>query len=139
MKTRRRSGCVALLLLAGLVSAPQAAAQQRGPMGDPAAMVDDHMEALTEAVGLSDEQVALIRPIYEGQAAKLSEMMAGARGQGRSAMEAMRPQLEALRDETHSEVRANLTEEQIEPYEDFVKAQQKERQSRMRGGPPSGR
>jgi Spy/CpxP family protein refolding chaperone len=134
----QRLGLPALLLVFGLAVAPGAEAQQRGPMGDPAAMVDEHIDALTEAVGLSEEQVELIRPIYEAQAKKMSEVFAQYRGQGRTGMEQARPQLEKLRDETHEQVRSNLTEEQMEPYAAFLEEQQEQMRQRRSEGPPSG-
>lgn len=137
--TTRRMGALALLFGIGLAIAPRAVAQeQRGPMGDPAARIDEEMEALTEAVGLSEEQVAAIRPLYEEYAGQMSEMLDAARGEGRAAMGELRPKLGAMRDEMHEQVRGNLNEDQLEPYSKFIEQRQEEMRKRRAGGPPSG-
>jgi hypothetical protein len=107
-------------------------------MGDPAAMVDEHVDALTKAVGLTEEQVKLIRPIYEENAQEMSEMLEAARGQGRSAMEELRPKLGEMRDAMHEQVRANLNDDQLEPYAAFIEEQQVQMRQRRSEGPPSG-
>jgi len=138
MNTRRYGICFGLLLLAGLVLAPRGEAQQRGPMGDPAARIDEEMAALTKAVGLADEQVAAIRPIYEDYTARMTEMMEAARGQGQAAMGELRPELAAMRENLHEEVRLNLADDQLDPYAQYIEERQAEMRERRGAGPPSG-
>ena len=93
--------------------------------------LDTHMTNLAERLELSEEQVVSLRPIFEEQFTRRSELFAqaqagGERGQMRTAMQ----ELQAKTDEKVKEV---LTEEQWGEYEKFM-----EEQRGRRRGPPGG-
>jgi len=116
------AGAVALL-----ATAPLLGQGMRGQGPD----LDTHMANLTERLDLNEEQVAALRPIFEEQFTKRSELFAQAQaGGGRGEMRAA---MQELQTKTGEQVKEVLTETQWGEYEKFM-----EEQRSRRRGPPGG-
>jgi hypothetical protein len=126
---------------------------RRGPDFD----LDRHMERLTERLSLTEEQVAQLRPIFQGHfeamQAMVEQQRAGAearreqmheqREQMRQQGEAMRDAMAQMREQTHGQVAEILTDEQLENFQQFHQQEMRARRGAaergMRGrrsGPP---
>ena len=100
---------VGTALLALVVALPQAASAQRL---SPEERIERRVEALADALDLSDAQALEVRAILEADLADRPPR--GARGSGDRA--ARREQMEARRAETDAQIEAVLTEAQVEAY-----------------------
>lgn len=130
--SRRLFALPAALLL--FVLAATSVFAQQGPRGmDKAAWLDRQMAALTEQVGLTEAQAAQVRPLLEAQFDQRQALFQQARGQGREAMQALRPQMQKLQEETDAKVEALLQEDQVAKYRAYREAQQAQRRG-PRGG-----
>lgn len=118
--TRLAFGAV---LAAGLVLAPEARAQseqqgrarpERGQRMDPAQRIERRVGMMTERLQLSAQQATQIRQILTQE----SEQMRALRekGQGSADREALRPQMQSIRDGTDKKIDAVLTEAQRKTY-----------------------
>lgn len=126
---------------------------RRGPDFD----LDRHMERLTERLSLTEEQVAQLRPIFQGhfeamqamveqrraEAEAQREQMRQQREQMRQQGEAMRDAMAQMREQIHAQMAEILTEEQLEKFEQFrqeeMRARGRAAERGMRGrrsGPP---
>ncbi len=79
-------------------------------------------------LNLTDEQITQIYPIIEEQVEKKKRILEQARGQGRSAMQSMRSQMEEINKETEEKLVNYLTAEQLEQW----RKEQENMQSEMR-------
>ena len=95
--------------------------------GDPAKNLDNRIAMLSEKLQLSDTQTDQIRSILENQIQKRNEIFQAYSSQGNGDRRELRDQMRALREETRSQVKDLLTEEQIAKYE----AWQEERFQKM--------
>jgi hypothetical protein len=112
--------------IAVLTTVPLLGQGRRGPD------LDTHMANLTERLDLSEAQVTTLRPIFEEQFTKRSELFAQAQsGGGRGQMRTVMQELQAKTDEKVKEV---LTDAQWGEYEKFMQ----EQRSRRRGPPERG-
>jgi hypothetical protein len=123
---------LAMLLIVTLWPA-DAKAQGRGPGP---VVTDSLMDSYVSRLNLTSEQEATLRSILETQSEKAREMMGTARAGGREAMEAMRPKLQELQEDTTAEVEALLTEEQIPEYHKIQAEIQEMRRSMRRQRAP---
>jgi len=121
-KAAGTAGAVALLATAPLLG------QGRGGRGPD---LDTHMANLTERLDLNEEQVVALRPIFEEQFTKRSELFAQAQGGGGRGE--MRAAMQEIQTRTDEQVKEVLTEEQWGEYEKFM-----EEQRSRRRGPPGG-
>jgi Spy/CpxP family protein refolding chaperone len=117
------AGAVALLTTTPLLGQGM---RGRGPD------LDTHMTNLTERLDLSEEQVVALRPIFEEQFNKRSEMFAQAQAGGERGR--MRTAMQEIQTKTDEQVKEVLTEEQGGEYEKFMQ----EQRSRRRGPPGGG-
>jgi Spy/CpxP family protein refolding chaperone len=117
------AGAVALLTTTPLLGQGM---RGRGPD------LDTHMTNLTERLDLSEEQVVALRPIFEEQFNKRSEMFAQAQAGGERGR--MRTAMQEIQTKTDEQVKEVLTEEQWGEYEKFMQ----EQRSRRRGPPGGG-
>lgn len=106
-------------------------AQGRGPV-----VTDSLMDVYVSRLNLNDEQEASLRGILETQSEKALEMMGTARAGGREAMEAMRPKLQELQEQTNKQVEEVLTEDQIPEYHEIQAEIQEMRRSMRRQRAP---
>jgi hypothetical protein len=108
-------------------------AQGRGPGP---IVTDSLMDSYVLRLDLTSDQEASLRSILETQSEKAREMMGAARAGGREAMEAMRPKLQELQEDTTADVEALLTEEQIPEYHKIQAELQEMRRSMRRQRAP---
>jgi Spy/CpxP family protein refolding chaperone len=107
--------------------------------GDFAKNLDNRMAILSEKLQLTDDQIEKIRPILENQTNKRKEIFEAHSSQGFGDRRVLRNQMRALREETRSQVKHLLTEEQIEKYEawqqeGFQKMQNRRERSHKNAG-----
>jgi len=88
-------------------------AQGRGPGP---VVTDSIIDSYVSRLNLTAEQEASLIGILETQSERAREMMGNARAEGREAMEAMRPKLQELQEETNEQVEQLLNDEQIPEY-----------------------
>jgi hypothetical protein len=93
--------------------------------------LDTHMTNLTERLDLNEEHVVALRPIFEEQFTKRSELFAQAQAGGERGQ--MRTAMQEIQAKTDEQVKGVLTEEQWGEYEKFM-----EEQRSRRRGPPGG-
>ena len=117
---------IALVIL-GVTVAPAFAQQGPPPGGRQMLDADQRLTQLTDALDLTDEQVAEMKPIVEEQTRKQKELFESA-GADRAAMREAMMELMEETDAAYAEV---LTEEQMTKYREI-------RRQRMRRGPPPG-
>lgn len=130
---RRAAGILFTLLLFASLSASDALAQ-RAPM-DRGEYLDRTMSYLSEHVELNEAQIEPIRTILGEQFDTRREMMQQFRDQGPGGMEAAREQMAQLREETNARIEALLSEEQVDGFHAFVKAEDARREARWRNRP----
>ena len=124
---------IALLLF--FVGASDLFAQGRGGRNmDPAKAAAEQLTAMTEALGLSDEQVAQVGPILQGTLEKQLKMRDSMRAGGGDRA-SMREKLGELNDMQNTQLAEVLSEEQMVKYKEWRKEMQKAR----RGGRGQGR
>jgi len=88
--------------------------------------VDRRIAMMSEAVTLTDDQKAKIRPIIEKETAATTKLMAEMRAQGENAdREAMRTKMGELRDATTKALESILTKEQMEKYNSMPRGGQR--------------
>ena len=112
-----------LLVVAMLGVAIPAMAQERvkggGPPGDPAA----HIDQLIDELDLSADQASQVRPILEEGMNRRRTLFESARGEDgrpdRSKMQALRPEMEAIRVQTHAQLAEVLTADQMARLEEM--------------------
>lgn len=100
-----------------------------GRGGNPEQMMARQLNAMKEAVGLSEDQEKAIKPILEAQFKKQREMMEA------GPSDDMREKMMALRTETNAKIKKVLKEDQIEKFEKF-QAEQRGRRGGPGGPPP---
>lgn len=121
-----------------IVSAPAAQAQ---PTDEQIAQAQERMAEMRERLQLTDEQAAELEPIITAAVEKQQAVMdkhgvsmsGGGRPSRRQLMQ-MRSDVDAVRQETNSQVKSVLKNDQ---YEEFLKIQEErkaERRARMREG-----
>jgi len=124
---------IALLLF--FVGGADLFAQGRGGRDiDPEKAAAEQLTAMTEALSLSDEQVAQVGPILKSTMEKQLEMRKKMRSEGAD-RRAMREMLGELNDSHNTQLAEVLSEEQMTKYKEWRKEQQKNR----RGGRGQGR
>jgi hypothetical protein len=94
-------------------------------------VTDSLIDSYVSRLNLDSEQEASLRSVLQTQSEKTREMMGAARAGGREAMEAMRPRLQELQEETNKQVEELLTEDQIPEYHK-IQAEIQERRRSMR-------
>jgi Spy/CpxP family protein refolding chaperone len=130
-----------LLVTVTLGVAIPATAQERGkrggPPGDPAA----HIDQLIDELDLSADQTSQVRPILEESMNQRRALFEGAgTGQGRpdrSQMQALRPEMEALREQTDAQLAEVLTADQMAQFREIRASRQAEHRAHRkshRGG-----
>ena len=138
MKTKMKTVIWGLALAGGLLAAMPAQAQEQGPGGEKPRQErrggggpGQNIEALKERLGLTDEQVAKLKPILAAQreeiAAKRKEL--GEDADRAAVMEATK----AIREKYKAQIEAILTPEQTEKFAKFA-----ERRPGGPGGPGGG-
>ncbi len=90
------------------------------------------------ALGLSDQQAQAIKAIHESYKPQMQSLRQQAKtmrenGATREEMQSLRTQKKALRSKIHEEIKAELTPDQIQKF-DELKAQRKGRRHRNRKG-----
>jgi hypothetical protein len=121
----------ALLLLAAWPTDLLAQGRGPGPV-----ITDSLIDSYVTRLNLTTEQESQLRSILEIQSEKAQEMMGAAREQGRAGMQAMRPKMQELQEQTNAQVEALLTEEQIPEYHRIQAEIQEMRRTRMQQRPP---
>ena len=134
--SRLASGAV---LAAGLVLASQAGAQQgdqqgrgrpeRGQQMDPAQRLERRVGMLTERLQLSAQQATQIRQILTQEQTDVQALRQKA--EGGASREALRPEMQAIRQRTEQRIDSVLTAEQRAKYNEL---REQMRQRRERGG-----
>jgi periplasmic protein CpxP/Spy len=106
---------------------PAADAAQPGqrPQG---MMRGPNLDQLAQQLNLTDDQKAKVKPILEARDKKVAEL----RGDTSLSQEDRRAKMQAIRDETASQMKTVLTAEQFEKW------QQMAQRGRRPGGPPAG-
>lgn len=123
---RKIIGGFALLVAVLAIATPLEAQARRGGAGFGMSL-DDQVTALTERIGLTEEQVPPVREILQAQAETLRERFQGARGsRDRNAMMEMMQEIQA---ETETKLGEFLSDEQMEKYREYV-AEQRQRRPR---------
>lgn len=120
-----------LLVLAAMIGvAIPATAQERGkrmgPPGDPAA----HIDQLIDELDLSADRASQVRPILEESMNQRHALFEGASADGgrpdRSQMQAMRGEMEAIRDRTEAQLTEILTADQMTRFREIRASRQAE-------------
>lgn len=115
---------VAVMLGVAIPATAQERVQRGGPPGDPAA----HIDELIDELDLSADQASQVRPILEESMNQRRALFEGARaGQGRpdrSQMQALRPQMEAIREQTDARLAAVLTADQMAQFREIRASRQ---------------
>ncbi|MEJ2151865.1 MAG: hypothetical protein P8Y29_02670 [Gemmatimonadota bacterium] len=103
----------AVLLGVAIPATAQERGKRGGPPGDPAA----HIDQLIEELGLSSDQASQVRPILEESMDQRRALFEGARaGRGhpdRSQMQALRAEMDAIREQTDAQLTEVLTADQM--------------------------
>ncbi|MGB5301890.1 MAG: hypothetical protein WBO43_12515 [Gemmatimonadota bacterium] len=120
-----------LLILAAWPTDLKAQGRGPGPV-----VTDSLMDSYVSRLDLTSEQEASLRGILETQSEQAQEMISVARGQGREAMGALRPKLQALQTDNNKQVEALLTEDQIPEYHKIQAEIQEMRRSMRQQRPP---
>ena len=97
---------------------------------DPAAMADRQIEQMKETLNLSEEQEKQLREIMIQNSEEMQQMRGNTQGAGTGDREAMREQMQQMRDKQNEKMKSVLTDEQWETYQ----AQQEEMRSRRGQG-----
>lgn len=113
----RLAGAVAVVLLAGVVSA---SAQPGRRMPDPEQRLERMMSHLSPALELTDEQASKVRGILGEQIKKQQEMFEARRSQEQTERQAMRTEMEKWRTETDARMADVLTADQVEKYQKYM-------------------
>ncbi len=104
---------VAVMLGVAIPAAAQERGKRGGPPGDPTA----HIDQLIDELDLSADQASQVRPILEESMNQRRALFEGARtGEGRpdrSQMQALRPEMEAIREQTDARLAEVLTADQM--------------------------
>ncbi len=103
------------------------------PNMDPAERIQREITGLTDALGLSKDDVAKITPIVTDAQNKQMESFAKMRESGDFDREKMMAERTKLREETDKLLKAVLTPEQGVKLDAFRKQQDEERAKRMQG------
>jgi len=93
---------------------------------------DEIMAKMTEAVGLTEEQAAQIRPLVEERLEKRNAIFEKNSSKGRRGMWAMKSEMNELKAASDEKVIALLTPEQVERYYAFVEEQREKMKTRMK-------
>ena len=128
MKNGLRFFLISILLGSTLLST-DALAQRR--QMDQETWVARSLDSMTEAVGLSEQQVALIQPILVDQFEKQMEIRS-ARSQGGNGRNGMRAAMTDIRNEADEKIVSLLDEDQVPKFEAWRKETQ-QRRFRSRG------
>ena len=133
---RRRLSAVPALILLFTLSIPAVLAQPGGRMQmDPAERVERMLAEIDENVGISDEQVERLRPIFLEEAEKRLER----REQfGRGDREASRAAMEIMQAETNERIGEVLGEEQMTKYLEWQESRLQGRRGRQGGNRQRG-
>jgi Spy/CpxP family protein refolding chaperone len=132
--TRLAFGAV---LAAGLALAPQAAAQseqqgrarpERGQRMDPAQRIERRIGMMTERLQLSQPQATQIRQILTKESEQMRALWDKA--QGSADREALRPQVQSIREGTEKQIEGVLTEQQRTTYRELRESMRKQRGER---------
>ncbi len=110
---RMRINFSIFFIVAILVFCHEALAFRKHSAGD----LERRIAVLSEQLDLTDEQVAQIRPILEHRMQQRKAVFEAHRSQGTVDRQALRSQMQALREDTHSQIKTVLTEEQINRYQ----------------------
>lgn len=129
-------------LAAALVGAPEAGAQseqqgrarpERGQRMDPAQRIERRVSMMTERLQLSQTQATQIRQILTQESEQMRAIFE--KGQNGADREALRPEVQAVREGTEKKIDAVLTESQRKSYAEL---REQMRQRRERGEGPRG-
>ena len=110
-------------LAAGLVLAPEAGAQseqqgrtrpERGQRMDPAQRIERRVSMMTERLQLSQPQATQIRQILTQESEQMRAIFE--KGQNGGDREALRPEMQSVREGTEKKIDAVLTESQRKSY-----------------------
>jgi Spy/CpxP family protein refolding chaperone len=128
---------VAVMLGVAIPATAQERGKKGGPHGDPAA----HIDQLIDELDLSTDQASQVRPILEESMNQRRALFEGARtGQGRpdrSQMQALRPEMEAIREQTDAQLAEVLTADQMAQLREIRASRQAEHRAHRkshRGG-----
>ena len=118
-----------VLALVALLAIGSGFAQQR----DPAERLQREIEGLTEALGLSTDEVAKITPIVTEAKKKQTEAFTRMRESGDMDRDMMREEMTKMRAETDKKLKEVLTPEQGVKLDAYRAKQAEERAKRMQG------
>jgi Spy/CpxP family protein refolding chaperone len=125
----------AAVLAAGLALAPQAGAQseqqgrpERRERMDPAQRIERRVSMLTERLQLSQPQATQIRQILTEESTQMRALFE--KMQGGADRESVRPQVQALRENTEKKIDGVLTAQQRATYTQLREQRRKERSER---------
>jgi hypothetical protein len=129
MKTKfKKVASIMLVSMIILIANNSIQAQQRGQQGPPPMPTDDQIEQMVEdldkALSLTDEQEKQISEKYFAHFEEVEKMIKAGRPS--------REDMETLEADFNKEVKLLLTEDQKEPYNAFLKEQQKKRPKRQK-------
>lgn len=132
------------LILLNIILCPSAQARNRGRMQQ-GKTTGEIVSMMKERLGLSEEQVAQVRPIMEDEKNLRQQILEKYIGQNRESMMSVRPEIEELQAYTEARLSKVLTDEQMEKYRKIRDEEtQKRREMRsgrsgMRGGRGGGK
>ena len=117
---------LAVMLSVAIPATAQERGKRMGPPGDPAA----HIDQLIDELDLSTDQASQVRPILEESMNQRHALFEGAGADGgrpdRSQMQAMRGEMEAIRDRTDAQLAEILSADQMTRFREFSASRQAE-------------
>ena len=116
------------LMVISLALSYDALAFQKSSAGN----TEHRIRVLSEQLELTEEQAQQIRPILENQNQKRNEILESYAALGNDDRRALKAEMRTLREDTHSQIKALLTEEQIAKYKNWQ--EERRRKMRNRGG-----
>lgn len=121
-----------ILPLILLLAFSQITLAQRGRRGgDPQKRAERQTQQMVEKLSLSEAQAEKIKTVNMDMAKKMQEAFANADGD----REAMRENMQAIREEHKTELKKYLTSEQLETWETVEAERRENRQGRKKRGP----
>ncbi len=118
------------MLLVSIFLLSLAAFAQEGRGGRHMPSVDDQTNEIKKAVNLSDDQTSKVHDILQAQRDKMQQLFQDSS----VSREDRRSQMQALREDSDTQIRALLSDDQKKSYDNYLQHRRNEMRERRQGG-----